>query len=122
MKKIIDRIVNFKMEKGWMWLFYLDIILPMCLFLLALLFNGSSMGISLARLFHAYNLYVLSPVPDIVSLTGIIGLAIHVGVVAYALKNRDLIDALICMVITAAAFLYIFLEVNYSLSFLLKFT
>lgn len=121
MKKTLGRIKDVKINKMWMWLLYIDFILPLCLFLLAYLLNKLGTGFALSRLFHSYNLYILSPIPNLQTLTGILGLIIHTGAVAYALLRRDLKDAALCLGISTIAFLYIFLEVNYQLSFMLKF-
>ncbi|MCX7709087.1 MAG: hypothetical protein N2484_04490 [Clostridia bacterium] len=122
MRKTIDRLTSFKMEKGWMWLLYLDIILPLLLFIPAYFLSGSGLGASLARLFHSYTLYISSPIPDLASLTGILGMLIHIGAILYGLKKKDWNDVFLSLGISILAFLYIFFEINYRLSYMLKFT
>lgn len=120
-KSILDRIRNFDMNKSWMWLLYLDLVLPLCLFLLAYVLNALGTGFFLSKLFHTYNLFVINPIPNFTSFTGILGLILHIGVIAYALWKKDWRDVLACVGITALVFLYFFFEVNYIFTYMLKF-
>lgn len=122
MKRIINQFLSFKMEKSWMWLFYLDALLPLFLFVLAFSLGKTGLGPTLARLFHSYNLYVISPLPDLGSLTGILGVIIHAGAIIYALKKKDLKDAAVSLLISLLAFLYFYFELNYSLALILNFS
>ena len=119
--RFIDQVKNFKFDKVWMYLIYLDFILPLCMFVLAYSLNSFGTGYSIARLFHTYNLFFVSPIPNFESYTGVVGLAVHVGFIAYALFRKGLKDALICTGVSIVTFLYIYFEINYSLSYLLKF-
>lgn len=120
MSGFLERLNNFKMNKGWMYLLYLDFVLPLLLFLLSYVLKASGTGQALARLFHAYNLYILNPIPHLKSLTGIFGLVLHMSAIVYALWKKDIKDTILCLVISTLAFLYIFFELNYKLLFMLN--
>lgn len=122
MNSMGERIKGFKMEKAWMWLLYLDFILPLLLFLAAYALRASTLGSIAARLFHSYNLYIINPIPNLANLTGILGFMIHIGAVGYALKRKDMKDVLPSTVLFVLLFLYMYFEVNYKLSYMLTFT
>lgn len=121
MRKLLDKIVKIKLDKGWQWLLYLDIILPGILFLLAYLMPLKEIAHLLARLFHSYNLFVINPIPDMANLMGIVGMLLHVGVLGYALKKKDLADMLLSLVITAMIVWVFYSELNYTLIRYLEF-
>jgi hypothetical protein len=103
-------------RRGWPWLLYLDIALPLVLWLLAYL-----LGVPLfSRLFHYLGLYVNSTAPiDVdgsalyLSLTGIPGLLLHLYAIVRGLLRRDRIDALLCFVMAILMFVYFFFGWNY---------
>lgn len=109
-----------KMDRGWKWLLYIDILLPGLLFLLALL-PIASVGSSFARFFHTYSLFVMNTIPDFTVFTGILGLAAHLGILIWAAVKRRWVDLIICLAITAAVTLYFCLGWNYLLVGLLNF-
>lgn len=98
-----------KFDKGWKLLIYFDIILPALLFVIAFL-----TGIpSLSKLFHSYELFIVSPIPNLASFIGIIGLIYHLGIILYTVIRRDFIDLLICIIITLAIATFFLFEINY---------
>lgn len=100
---------KFKFDKGWKFLIYFDIILPAILFVVAFL-----TGIpSLSKLFHSYELFIVSPIPSLTSLIGIIGLIYHLGIITYTVLKRNFIDMLICIIITLATTAFFLFEINY---------
>jgi hypothetical protein len=117
---IPDMLKNVKMDKGWHWLLYLDVILPLLLFIFAYILSVFEAGHFMSRLFHAYNLYILSPVPVLKNLSGFIGLFIHTGAVVYAIRRKNLPDMLLCVGFAVLAVLYILLGVHYKLIFILN--
>ena len=76
----------------WQWLLYLYLVLPLVLFVLGLLTRNLDMGVMFARLFHSYCMYVVNPIPDVPSMTGIFGAVLALGVVFYTLYRRDFRD------------------------------
>jgi hypothetical protein len=104
--------------RGWRWLVYLDLVLPAVLWLLAFLLHS----VFLARLFHTYGLYVMSPAPIgsdgtlyFLSLSGVPGLLLHLYAVVRALLRRDRLDAVLCLGIAVLVFLFFFFGLNYEI-------
>ena len=79
------------------------------------------MGILFARLFHSYCLYVVNPIPDVPSMTGIVGAVLALGVVFYTLYRRDFRDFGVSLALIALNFLYYFTQTNYLLIRYLRF-
>ncbi len=111
--------------RGWLWLVYLDVLLPALLWAAAY-FLGSS---ALARLFHNYGLYVMSTAPVgadgtlfFLSLSGVTGLLLHVYAVFRGSVRRDRLDAALCLVFAVAMFVVFFLGLNYDAIRILEFT
>lgn len=114
----LEKIKNFKFDKGWKLLAYFDYLLPALIFLLALLTQAPF----IARIFHSYEMFIVNPVPNIKTFTGIIGLAYHAGIIGYTIKKRNYIDMAITVIMTlflAAIFLF---EINYIILRSLKFS
>ena len=105
----------FELKKMWQWLVYLYVLLPALLFLLGFLTRNMDMGILFARLFHSYCLYVVNPIPDVPSMTGIVGAVLALGVVFYTLYRRDFRDFGVSFALIALNFLYYFTQTNYLL-------
>ena len=76
-EELRDKAEKFEIKKSWQYLAYIAVVLPGILFLLAYLLRSSGTGVMLARMFHTYNLYVSSPVPNLAPFngTGVVGLA-----------------------------------------------
>ena len=74
-----------------------------------------------ARLFHSYCLYVVNPIPDVPSMTGILGAVLALGVVFYTLYRRDFRDFGVSLALIALNFLYYFTQTNYLLIRYLRF-
>lgn len=104
---------SFEINKGWQWLFYIYLVLPLLLFGMAYLLRDASLGVSLARIFHSYNLYVVNPFPDMSSLSGIIGLIIPLYFLYKTVRRRDYVDLGLCLLLIALNALYFLMEWNY---------
>ena len=111
----------FELKKMWQWLVYLYVVLPALLFLLGFLTRNMDMGILFARLVHSYCLYVVNPIPDVPSMTGIVGAVLALGVVFYTLYRRDFRDFGVSFALIALNFLYYFTQTNYLLIRYLRF-
>lgn len=108
---------GFKMDKGWKYLLYFDLILPALLFLLAWLIQSPKMSM----LFHAYEIFLVNPIPDLKALTGIIGLLYHGGVLGYTLYKHNYKDFALCLSITLAVVVFFLFEINYRIPIPLDF-
>lgn len=60
-----QKAAGFEIRKSYQYLLYIVAVLPGVLFLLAYLLRNGGMGVALARMFHTYNLYVSSPLPNL---------------------------------------------------------
>ncbi|NLM74835.1 MAG: hypothetical protein GX187_01930 [Clostridiaceae bacterium] len=109
---------DIKIDRGWKVLVYFDFILPAFLFLIAWI-TASPM---LARLFHSYEIFVISPVPDFNAFTGIIGFVFHAGTIIYTITKRNIKDLILCIIITIAIFLFFYFEINYTILKPLQFS
>lgn len=106
---VLKKLRDFKFDKGWKLLIYFDFLLPALIFLIALMTQSPF----IAKIFHSYEMFIVSPIPNIKALTGIIGLVYHAGIIVYTVKKRNYIDMAISIIITlliAAMFLF---EINY---------
>ena len=117
LKKIKIKLSSFSLTKSWQYLVYIYIVLPGLIFLLAQIFKNISLGSTMSSLFHTYNLYAISTVPNFspFNFTGIIGIVIAVYFIFHAVKSKDWKDLIISSVLVAANFLYFLFEVNYML-------
>ena len=90
-EELRDKAEKFEIKKSWQYLAYIAVVLPGILFLLAYLLRSSGTGVMLARMFHTYNLYVSSPVPNLAPFngTGVVGLAALVYLVVWAVRRKD---------------------------------
>jgi riboflavin transporter FmnP len=100
---------NIKLDKGWKYLLYFDFILPALLYVLAFVLNAPKLSI----LFHSYGMYVINPIPNFQTLTGIVGLLFHLGILGYTLYKRNFKDFAVSLAITAAIAAYFLFEINY---------
>ena len=103
--------------RGWLWLVYLDLVLPALLWVLANLLQSRT----LALLFHNYGLYIISTAPVdhtgalfFLTLTGVPGLLLHGYAVARGLIRRDRLDAALCLLLGLLVFLVFFFDLNTS--------
>ena len=83
-----------KGKHNWLWLIYIDLILPALIYLLALAGLGS-ISMQAARIFHNYLLFILFPWPDFQSWTGILCPVIHLAFLVWALKSKNKLTAII---------------------------
>lgn len=112
-KNIFSGSGSFELRKAWQWLLYLYVALPVLLFILAYLTRELNMGITFARLYHSYCMYIVNPVPDMPSLTGVFGAALALAAAFWPLYRRDFRDFGISMVLIAANAVYYYYAVNY---------
>ncbi|MBS4785301.1 MAG: hypothetical protein KH009_04225 [Clostridiales bacterium] len=104
---------QFELKKVWQWLMYLYILLPLVLFALGFLARGMNMGITFARLYHSYCMYIVNPIPDLPSFTGILGAVIAVIAVFLPLYRRDKWDFLLSIALVALNAFYYYNAFNY---------
>ena len=117
----MEKLKNFELKKGWQWMLYIDIVFPGILFIGALLLKKMAFGVTLAKWFHSYSLYLINPIPDLASFTGIVGLIYPFYFFYQAVKKRDWLDLGLCLGLTALMVLYFGMEWNYSLLKMLSF-
>lgn len=108
---------GFKLTKSWQYLIYLYLALPGLLFLLAWLTRNSG----LAEVFHGYNLYVINTVPDLPTLTGIVGIALAAWFLFDAARHRRWVDLAVSAALVAADTVYFAMDWNYLLLRFLSF-
>lgn len=115
--ELLEKANRFELRKSWQYLLYIAGVLPGVLFLLAWLLRGNGMGVMFGRLFHTYNLYVSSPVPNVSPFngTGVLGLVILAVLVVRAVRRKDKLDLALTLVIGAANACYFWAEWNYQL-------
>ena len=108
---------HFEIKKSWQYPLYITLALPALLFLAARLFRGEGMGVTLARLFHTYNLYVSSPLPNLAPFngTGVLGLILFLGLCTWAVRRKDWTDLGITIALGAVNAVYFWMEWNYLL-------
>ncbi len=104
------RLWRARLDQGWQWLIYLDFILPALLFLLAWL--PLSMRTFFAQLYHQYNLFVLKPIPNLHSFTGIVGLILHLVLIVRALIRRQWIDLVLCLLFFLIVMLFFVVRID----------
>lgn len=88
---------DFQLTKGWQWLIYIDFVLPLLIYLSALLPLGAMRG-QLARIFHSYMLYILFPWPDFKSFTGIIAPILHLYFLINGIRKKQKSDVILSIV------------------------
>jgi len=108
---------QFEVRKSWQYQLYVALILPGLLFLLAWLLQRQALGVALARLYHTYNLYVASPIPNLAPFngTGVLGLVILLGLCVWAVRRRDWADLGVTLALGAVNAVYFWLGWNYLL-------
>ena len=113
MKKAGDRDI----QKSWQYMLYIAGVLPGGIYLLAWLLRENGSGRTLARLFHTYNLYVSSPLPNFSPFNGVglLGLVILAVLVVWAVRRRDWPDLALTLCLGAVNALYFWMGWNYLL-------
>lgn len=112
---------SIQMRQSWHWLLYLDVVLPLLLFILALL-PIEGLRQLFAKLFHGYQLYVMNPIPDVLHLMGIVGAAYHLFFLGIAIIKKRWLDVLLSLCITAFAIVWFVAELAWSVLRLLSFS
>lgn len=122
MKKIDDR--DRDIQKSWQYMLYIAGVLPGAIYLLAWLLRENVSGVMLARLFHTYNLYVSSPIPNLSPFNGagILGLVILVVLVVWAIRRKDWPDLALTLGLGAVNAFYFWAEWNYQLLRFIRLT
>jgi len=117
MDELRDKANRFEIKKSWQYLLYIVVVLPGLLYLLAWLLRGGGTGVALARMFHTYNLYVSSPIPNFSPFngTGVLGLAILLALAVWAVRRKDWPDLAVTLALGAANAAYFWMEWNYLL-------
>lgn len=105
------KLKEFRFDKGWKILVYFDFILPAVLYLLAWIIKIPQ----LSMLFHSYETFIISPIPNFQALTGILGLLMHGGILGFALYKKNYKDLALCLFITLLIAAFFFFEINYVL-------
>ena len=102
---------RFEIKKSWQYQLYITVVLPALLFLLAWVLQGNGLGVTLARIFHTYNLYVSNPLPNLDPFngTGLVGLVLLLWLCFGAIRRKDWPD------LGAANAVYFWQEWNYLL-------
>lgn len=103
------KIKEFKFDRGWKLLVYLDLVLPAILYLLALVTKVPQLSL----LFHSYETFIIDPIPDFKALTGILGLLIHIGVIGYSIVKRNHRDMVLCIIIFLLVVAFFWFDLNY---------
>ena len=108
---------RFELKKSWQYQLYIILVLPAVLFLLAFLLRGNGLGVTLARIFHTYNLYVSCPLPHFSPFngTGVVGLGLLLWLAFGAIRRKDWPDLGITLALGAVNALYFWQEWNYLL-------
>lgn len=112
-KSVGNKVLNAQINKSWLFLSYLYLLLPGLLFGLGVLFRTQTLGKTFASLFHNYGLFAISTIPNLGSFTGILGLGLAGWFLYAALRRRDWLDFGLSAVLVAANTLYFYFEVNY---------
>ena len=123
-EELRDKAEKFEIKKSWQYLAYIAVVLPGILFLLAYLLRSSGTGVMLARMFHTYNLYVSSPLPNLSPFngTGVLGLGLLAALLVWAVRRRDWPDLLVTAALGGLNLLYFSMEWNYQLLRFLNLT
>lgn len=117
LEELKEKVNNSDIQKSWQYMLYIAGVLPGGIYLLAWLLRENGSGVMLGRLFHTYNLYVSSPLPnfDPFNGTGMLGLVILVVLVVWAVRRRDWLDLAITLALGAVNAYYFWAEWNYQL-------
>lgn len=108
---------RFEIKKSWQYQLYITVVLPALLFLLAWVLQGNGLGVTLARIFHTYNLYVSNPLPNLAPFngTGLVGLVLLLWLCFGAVRRKDWPDLGITLALGTANAVYFWQEWNYLL-------
>lgn len=100
---------SFKFDKGWKLLIYFDIIVPALLYAIALITNIPA----LAKLFHSYEMFIVNPIPNLITFTGLIGIVYHIGIMVYTIVKRNYWDMALCILLSLLITTFFYFEINY---------
>lgn len=113
--KTVKSFSEFKLTKSWHYLVYIYFVLPLLLFIIAVLTRGIEAGTIFGALFHNYGLFVASPMIHFSALTGIVGVGIIIWAVLNAIRHKDTKDLIISIALAAINTLYYWFGINYLL-------
>ncbi len=105
----LKKITDLKFDKGWKYLVYFDFLLPALIYLIAWLTQAPFA----AKIFHSYEMFIVNPIPDIKTMTGIIGFVYHLGIIGYTIKKRNYADLAVSFVLTLLTAAMFIFEINY---------
>lgn len=111
MKTGTDKVKKVKMDQGWQWLLYLDIVFPFILFVIALLPLGG-LSTTFAGFYHNYNMFIICPIPNIPALIGIVGLVVPIIFMIRAIIRRKWLDLVLCGVFLLAMLAFFGIEID----------
>ncbi len=111
----MEKLKNFELKKGWQWMLYLNLIFPALLFFGGVAFKNISLGVTMAKWFHSYGLYIINPIPNFSAFTGIAGFLYPLYFFYKAAAKKDWLDLVLCLVIWGATAVYFWQEWNYLL-------
>lgn len=100
------------LSKSWQWLVYVNLLLPVLFFILAIAMTENTMGRFFSYLFQSYIFYIVNPFTDFEKLQGIIGIAIPTFLSVWALRRRDYWDLLITVLIETAILIFFYFSVH----------
>lgn len=100
------------LSKSWQWLVYVNLLLPVLFFILAIAMTENTMGRFFSYLFQSYMLYIVNPFTDFEKLQGIIGIAIPTFLSVWALRRRDYWDLLITVLTEVAVLIFFYCSVH----------
>ena len=113
--KVTKACNEFKLTKSWQYLAYIYFVLPLVLFIIAVLTRSIDAGTIFGTLFHNYGLFVASPIIHLSALTGVVGVAIACWSIVNAVRNKDSKDLIISIALISVNALYYFFGINYIL-------
>ncbi len=106
---------------GWQWLIYIDVLIPAALFAIAFFTRREELGITLANVYHNYTMYIVNPIVNVETFTGIVGILLPFVLLLRANSKKRYGDILAILIVFALVFAAFYFEVNYDLLGYLSF-
>ncbi len=106
---------------GWQWLIYIDVLIPAALFAIAFFTKREELGITLANVYHNYTMYIVNPIVNVETFTGIVGILLPFVLLLRANSKKRFGDILAILIVFALVFAAFYFEVNYDLLAYLSF-
>ncbi len=105
-----NKVSGAELSRSWQYLLYIYVVLPAVLFLFAWLLRGNSMGHALASLYHTYNIFVVCPIPNFQSFTGVLGLLLAIYFLIQPIWRKNWFDLAISGALVLLNFLFFYLQ------------